>query len=138
MKQQEKQVTIRDVTLRIMESVNHKVEEQFSEKWQGKTDMVLGLTIKVVLLKAFEMEAALPQNFEPLKQPILKNFQEEIGAIEELYLEASNRFIQQGLDENQAMNEAKNQIFHAAADAMPQGMVDEIKNLIHTTYGGKC
>ena len=134
-----KQVTLGDATKEIMKAINQKVDRLFAEKWAGNTDMVRGLTMKVVVLQAFDMEYALPQQYQALQAPILRDFQEEIQAVEDLYTEASAIFHRQGLDEHQAMNETRNQMFMALAEVIPDELVMEIQQLIHTSLGsGKC
>lgn len=134
-----KQVTLGEATQEIMARINKKVDQHFGERWAGNTDMVRGLTMKVVVLQAFEMEWALPQQYEALQAPILRDFRAEIQAVENLYLEAAGIFHQQGLDEHQAMNEARNQMFMALAEVIPDELVMEIQSLIHTRLGsGKC
>ena len=133
------QITLADATKAIMEEINQKVEALFSEKWKGNTDMVRGLTMKVVVLQAFDMEWALPAQYQALKAPVLRDFDPEIKDVEGLYMEAAAQFHRQGLDEHQAMNEAKNQMFLALAEVIPQEMAGEIQALIHTSLGsGKC
>ena len=133
------QVTLADATKDIMNVIDSKVERLFGEKWKGNTDMVRGLTMKVVVLQAFDMEWALPEQFRALQTPILRDFDEEIKEVEHLYVEAATQFFKQGLDESQAKNEAKNQMFLALSESIPQEMALEIQDLIHTYLGsGKC
>jgi hypothetical protein len=134
-----KQVTLGDATKELMQHIDAKVDRVFGEKWKGNTDMVRGLTMKVVVLQAFDMQWALPQQYQALQKPVLRDFQEDIQAVEELYLEASTIFHRQGLDEHQAMNETRNQMFMALAEVIPGELVSEIQDLIHTSLGsGKC
>ena len=132
-------ITLEEATQQIMKAIDEKVEELFAEKWKGNTDMVKGLTMKVVMLQAFDMEWALPAKYEMLKGPIIRDFDPEIKEVENLYLMAANEFNRQGLDEKQAINEARNQMFMATAEIIPGEMVQEIQDLIHTSLGsGKC
>lgn len=133
------QVTLADATKELMTDIDKKVDELFSKKWEGKTDMVRGLTMKVVVLQAFDMEWALPEQYQTLSKPILRDFQANIQAVEDLYVEAAGQFYRQGLDEHQAMNEARNQMFMALAEVIPDEMVGEIQDIIHTWLGsGSC
>jgi len=133
------QVTLGSATQEIMQAIDEKAEALFSERWKGNTDMVKGLTMKVIMLQAFDMEWALPEQYMLLKTPILRDFDAEIKEIEQLYLQAAGEFARQGLDEHQALNEAKNQMFMATAEVIPQEMTGEIQDLIHASLGsGKC
>ncbi len=132
-------ITLAEATQQIMQAIDEKVDSLFGEKWKGNTDMVKGLTMKVTLLQAFDMEWALPEQYKALKEPILRDFEREIQEVEDIYLTAANEFKRQGLDEKQAINEARNQMFMATAEVIPQEMVQEIQDLIHTSLGsGKC
>ncbi len=132
-------VTLEAATQEIMKAIDAKADQIFGEKWKGNTDMVKGLTMKVVMLQAFDMEWALPHQYQTLKSPILRDFDPEIREVENLYLQAANEFARQGLDDKQAINEARNQMFMATAEVIPQEMVTEIQDLIHTSLGsGKC
>lgn len=134
-----KQVTLSDATKELMNHIDQKVEQLFTEKWKGNTDMVRGLTMKVVVLQAFDMEWALPAQYQALSGPIMRDFQEDIQEVEQLYLEAARQFYLQGLDEHQAMNEARNQMFMALAEVIPDEIVGEIQDIIHTWLGsGNC
>lgn len=134
-----KQVTLGEATKELMTRIDQKVEQHFGEKWKGNTDMVRGLTMKVVVLQAFDMEWALPAQYQTLSGPILRDFREDIQEVEQLYLEAAGQFFRQGLDERQAMNEARNQMFMALAEVVPDEMVGEIQDIIHTWLGsGNC
>lgn len=132
-------ITLAEATQQIMQAIDEKVERLFGEKWKGNTDMVKGLTMKVTLLQAFDMEWALPEQYKVLKGSIVRDFDPEIKEVEDIYLTAANEFDRQGLDEKQAINEARNQMFMATAEVIPQEMVHEIQDLIHTSLGsGKC
>lgn len=94
---EDRQITLEDATIELVEKIRKKTGELYGKRWKGKTDMIFGFAVKVVLLEAFDLGEALPLQFKELRSAVLQNFREEIRELESLYLEAARNFALQGL-----------------------------------------
>lgn len=125
-------VTLEEASVNILEKIEERTEKEFSEKWKGKTEMVLYLAIPIVIMHGFGMPEKLEDKYRSFEPSILSKYKDIIFEVEELILEATEAFRVHGLSERQASAESKVQVFQFIGRKIPSNLAIDIMHMVNS------